>query len=66
MEDVLALYEKPYNPHEPVVCLDENPVVLRAEVRHRSVLLPLRPTGFAPAERNTVLLNRTVPGGGPD
>ena len=23
MEDVLALYERPYSPHEPVVCLDE-------------------------------------------
>ena len=33
MEDVLALYEKPYNPREPVVCLDEKPVVLHAEVR---------------------------------
>ena len=28
MEDVLALYEKPYGPAEPVVCLDEKPVVL--------------------------------------
>ncbi len=33
MEDVLALYEKPYNPKEPVVCLDEKPVSLHAEVR---------------------------------
>ena len=32
MEDVLALYEKPYNPQEPVVCLDEKPVTLHAEV----------------------------------
>lgn len=33
MEDVLDLYKKPLNPKEPVVCLDERPVVLRAEVR---------------------------------
>lgn len=33
MEDVLALYEKPYDPKEPVVCLDEKPVSLHAEVR---------------------------------
>jgi hypothetical protein len=23
MEDVLAIYEKPYNPAQPVVCLDD-------------------------------------------
>lgn len=33
MEDVLAVYEKPLNPQEPVVCLDEKPVSLHAEVR---------------------------------
>jgi hypothetical protein len=33
MEEVLALYEKPYQPDEPVVCLDEKPVSLHAEVR---------------------------------
>lgn len=33
MEDVLALYEKPYDPKAPVVCLDEKPVSLHAEVR---------------------------------
>ncbi len=33
MEDVLALYERPHNPQEPVVCLDEKPVSLHAEVR---------------------------------
>ena len=33
MEDVLALYERPYSVHEPVVCLDEKPVSLHAEVR---------------------------------
>ena len=33
MEDVLAVYEKPYNPAEPVICLDEKPVSLHADVR---------------------------------
>ena len=33
MEDVLALYEKPYDAAEPVVCLDEKPISLQAEVR---------------------------------
>jgi len=33
MEDVLALYEKPYDAKEPVICLDEKPVSLHADVR---------------------------------
>ena len=33
MEDVLALYERPYDAKEPVVCLDEKPVSLHADVR---------------------------------
>jgi hypothetical protein len=33
MEDVLKVYERPYNQAEPVVCLDEKPVSLHAEVR---------------------------------
>jgi DDE superfamily endonuclease len=40
MEDVLALYEKPYDPEEPVVCLDEKPVSLHAEVRPRQAARP--------------------------
>ena len=40
MEDVLAMYEKPYDPKEPVVCLDEKPVTLHADVRPAS---PARP-----------------------
>ena len=40
MEDVLALYEKPYTAAEPVVCLDEKPVSLHADVRPP---LPARP-----------------------
>src|SRR2546422_9510972 len=33
MEDVLALYEKPLSEAAPVVCIDEKPVVLHADVR---------------------------------
>jgi hypothetical protein len=33
MEDVLVLYEMPYDERYPTVCLDEKPVVLHAEVR---------------------------------
>lgn len=33
MEDVLALYERPYHRREPVVCLDEKPVSLHADAR---------------------------------
>ena len=33
MEDILALYERPRCPAEPVVCLDEKPVSLHADVR---------------------------------
>src|SRR4051794_24859715 len=33
MEDVLAVYERPYSAKQPVVCLDEKPVALHAEVR---------------------------------
>ena len=33
MEDVLEVYERPYQAAEPVVCLDEKPVSLHAHVR---------------------------------
>ena len=36
MEDVLAMYEKPLLEREPVVCMDEKPVVLHADVRPRA------------------------------
>lgn len=42
MEDVLEMYERPYNPRQPVVCLDEKPVTLHADVRPRSAAAPGR------------------------
>jgi hypothetical protein len=40
MEDVLDLYAEPYDSDRPVVCLDEKPVTLHADV---SPPLPVRP-----------------------
>jgi hypothetical protein len=42
MEDVLETYEKPYDPQEPVVCLDEKPVTLHADIRPASPAQPGR------------------------
>jgi transposase len=47
MEDVLSLYEKPYNAREPVVCVDEKPVSLHRELRSP---IPAKPG--APAKRD--------------
>lgn len=33
MEDVLKVYERPYSSARPVICLDEKPVTLHADVR---------------------------------
>jgi hypothetical protein len=33
MEDVLAVYARPYDPHRPVVCMDEKPYQLLDDVR---------------------------------
>lgn len=33
MEDCLEVYERPYDPRQPIVCLDEKAVSLHAEVR---------------------------------
>ena len=42
MEDVLELYERPYDQQEPVVCLDEKPITLHADVRPASPAVPGR------------------------
>lgn len=43
MEDLLDLYAAPYDPARPVVCLDERPVILRADVRPPQAPAPGRP-----------------------
>jgi hypothetical protein len=42
MEDVLETYEQPYDPQQPVICLDEKPVTLHADVRPNSPAQPGR------------------------
>jgi hypothetical protein len=42
MEDVLEVYERHYDPEQPVVCLDEKPVTLHADVRPASLAVPGR------------------------
>ena len=43
MEDVLDLYARPYDPKRPVVCFDEQPRQLIAEVRTPVPMAPGRP-----------------------
>lgn len=40
MEDILDIYEMPYNPDVPVICMDEKPYQLLGEAREP---LPARP-----------------------
>jgi len=42
MEDVLELYERPYDPQQPVVCVDEKPITLHADLRPPSPAIPGR------------------------
>ncbi len=42
MEDVLAVYELPYDPSRPAVCMDEKPYQLLGDAREP---LPMRPGG---------------------
>ena len=42
MEDVLGIYQKPYNPKIPVICMDEKPIQLLDEVYERVSAKPLR------------------------
>src|ERR1035437_877647 len=40
MEDVLKIYEKPLSEQQPVVCVDEKPVVLHADTRSPTPMQP--------------------------
>jgi hypothetical protein len=42
MEDVLEVYERPYNRQEPVICIDEKPITLHADLRPASPAIPGR------------------------
>jgi hypothetical protein len=48
MENVLDLYEEPYDPLRPIVCFDESPKQLIAEVRQ-----PIAPAPGSPARYDT-------------
>jgi hypothetical protein len=40
MEEILDLYEEPYDPNKPVVCFDERPCQLLADVRDPQLMEP--------------------------
>lgn len=40
MEDILDVYELPYNPNRPVVCMDEKPYQLLGEARDSWAMRP--------------------------
>jgi hypothetical protein len=42
MEDVLEVYERPYSRQEPVICIDEKPITLHADLRPASPAVPGR------------------------
>ena len=44
MEDVLKIYERPLSKSEPVVCVDEKPVVLHKDSRP---MMPMQPDKVA-------------------
>ena len=52
MEDILDVYELPYDPLHPVVCMDEKPYQLLGEARDsgqcvREIIKRLTPSMFA-------------------
>jgi hypothetical protein len=42
MEDVLEVYERPYDTRQPVICLDEKPITLHADLRLARPAVPGR------------------------
>jgi hypothetical protein len=46
MEDVLEVYQRPYDPQRPVVCLDEQPTQLIGETRRAIPHQPGRPQRY--------------------
>jgi hypothetical protein len=41
LEDVLNIYQIPYNPRIPIICIDEKPIQLLDEIRERFTAKPL-------------------------
>ena len=46
MEDVLELYQQPYNPRKPLVCMDETSKQLVKETRKPIAIVPGRPARY--------------------
>ena len=46
MEDVLEVYQRPYNPKRPVVCFDEQPTQLIGETRLPIPVEPGKPQRY--------------------
>jgi len=46
MEDVLAVYHRPYDEHYPVVCMDEKPLQLLAETKEPIKIRPGSPERY--------------------
>ena len=46
MEQVLEVYKRPYDPRRPVVCMDEQPKQLIAEVSPAVPVAPGHPARF--------------------
>jgi transposase len=42
MEDILGIYQRPYNPKIPVICMDEKPIQLLDEIIERINAKPMR------------------------
>ena len=57
MEDILDVYERPYDPRNPVVCMDEKPYQLLGEVREP---LPMRSSGDTQKIDSEYTCNGTV------
>ena len=61
LEDVLELYERPYNPAEPVVCLDEKPVTLLPLETRLSLGQSAHLLGASPEEMRKLLETGHLP-----
>ena len=46
MEDVLEIYQRPFDLTHPVVCMDEQPIQLHAEVREPISAQPGHPENY--------------------
>ena len=55
MEDVLKVYERPLSEREPVVCVDEKPVVLHEDTRPP---IPMNACGSIVVKRHSIPATR--------